>query len=483
VEKILYSKMAISNSPLGKRLLFFILLASTLITLVIIAIQLLFEYKAEVSHIKNRLSLIQNSYIKPLTLSVWTYDTAQYEAQLNGILNIQDITYVVIISKDGKKSIEKGVYQSENTLTQEFKLQSTIHNQNVDLGILVVGASLQRVYDDLYNRAMIILFTQGLKTLIISFVILYLFHILVTRYLSIIANYTKELSLDSNKNLFLEKQNTGDEIDTIVHTINQMQDRLTIQNKQLKTINQELESKVNERTAKLQELMFVQNKMASMGKMIENIAHQWRQPLASVNTSILHLDKRLSDKGIDDESIIEELDSIESTTLYLSKTIDDIRQFYSNEKKQTEFYIYKTVSSSMNIIKGLLKKHNITIIFDIDKSLTLNTYKNDFQQVLLSIVINAKDVLVQKNIPNPQIMIKVYEELSSLKTIIEISDNGGGIKPEIIDRVFDLYFTTKEDIKGTGIGLYISKMIVEQSLNGTIEVTNTSDGALFRLTL
>ncbi|MEA2029791.1 MAG: PAS domain-containing protein [Campylobacterota bacterium] len=214
------------KSPLSKKLLLTILISSTIITFTTLSIQLYFEYKTDIELIEKRISQIENSYTKALALSVWNFNKNQYEIQLDGILNLEDIVYVEIVSLDNKKIISKGIYQESQKITQEFVLQSFDFGERVTSGKLIVVASLERVYDDLYTRAFIILVTQGIKTLLVSLIILYAFYLLVTRHLYTISEYTKSIDLDSKEKLDLQRKNDNDELDNIVFALNNMQNKI-----------------------------------------------------------------------------------------------------------------------------------------------------------------------------------------------------------------------------------------------------------------
>jgi len=472
------------KSSLAKKMLYAILISSTIITSFILAIQLYFEYKTNVSYIEQRLTQVEKSYSNALALSVWTFDTGQYRSQLQGILNLEDIVYVKVLNSQNEEIISQGIPQKINKIDKEFILQTQIFGKSVIVGKVHMEATLERVYDELLNRAFIILITQGIKTLFISFVILFIFHILVVRYLRGVAQYTQNINFDNHQDLVLQKKFDNDEIDQIVTTINKMKNNVSRQKIELLDINKTLETKVEQRTKELQELLFVQSKLASMGQMIENITHQWRQPLYSINTSIMLLDGTINKYGIKDKIIEKNLDEIEEITSYLSRTIDDLRNFYSNKKQKVDFDLFELITQSTNIVSSSYNKNNI--ILDISsklKHITLHTFKNELQQVLISLLINAKDILLQRKIQNPKVSIDVQLDEDLKQLVISICDNGGGVQEKNISKIFDLYFTTKAKKEGSGIGLYIAKMIVEQSLEGTIDVSNKNDGACFTIVL
>jgi len=243
------------KNPLASKLLITVLISSTIITFFTILIQLFFEYNADIKLIENRIDQVEKSYTHSLALSVWNFNENQYNTQLNGILNLEDIVYVEILTPDNKQIIFKGKNKKTKKLTKEFILKTVDFNQIVTAGKLIVTASLDRVYDDLFNRAFIILITQGIKTLLISFIILYSFYILVTKHLYIISRYTKNLDIDSNNVLDLKRGNhKEDGLDHIVFALNNMQNKIQENNSNLKQLNQNLELKVKERTQELEEL-------------------------------------------------------------------------------------------------------------------------------------------------------------------------------------------------------------------------------------
>jgi C4-dicarboxylate-specific signal transduction histidine kinase len=217
--------------------------------------------------------------------------------------------------------------------------------------------------------------------------------------------------------------------------------------------------------------------MASMGEMIENIAHQWRQPLSQINSSVLLLDGILKQKNVEDKRIEEKLLEIESLTQYMSNTIDDFKNFFEQNKKLVSFSVDEVFDTVFSIISSLLGKNNIYVEYINDTKFTLKGYPNELQQVILVIMNNAIDSLVNRKIVEPKIVISILSEKEFLK--IQIEDNGRGIDENMIDQVFYPYFTTKQESDGNGVGLYMSKMIIEESMHGTLSVENTEKGACF----
>ncbi|UTJ06453.1 sensor histidine kinase [Arcobacter roscoffensis] len=214
-------------------------------------------------------------------------------------------------------------------------------------------------------------------------------------------------------------------------------------------------------------LLFQQSKMASLGEMLQNIAHQWRQPLSVISTAASGLKLKHDYKILDENSINDTVAVIMKSTIYLSKTIDDFRNFYKNEKEEKNFNIKTAVQDSIDIISLKLKNKNIVLIFDsIDYE--YKALKNELIQVIINIVNNAIDAFKKQN--NKLILINITKDEELIN--ISIKDNAGGIPNEIIDRVFEPYFTTKHQAQGTGIGLFMSEEIITKHFYGDIKVHN-----------
>ena len=231
------------------------------------------------------------------------------------------------------------------------------------------------------------------------------------------------------------------------------------------------------KSQKQDKLIFQQNKLASMGEMIENIAHQWRQPLSQINSAVLIIDDELYTLNIENKSILDKLNEIEEVTKYMSNTIDDFKSFYKDDKKLESFLIKESVDITISLINASLKYSNIEILIDIDKNIKVSGFKNEFEQAILAILNNAKDILISKKILSPKIIIRL--KITKDSYILTICDNGGGIKKENITKIFDPYFTTKHQSLGTGLGLYLSKNILEKSMKSKFYVKNINNGACF----
>jgi PAS domain S-box-containing protein len=224
------------------------------------------------------------------------------------------------------------------------------------------------------------------------------------------------------------------------------------------------------RMNKDQKIISEQNKLVSMGEMIGNIAHQWRQPLSVISTTVTGLKLQKEMNALDDNDFYHYMDVVNDSTQYLSQTIEDFRNFLNpKNSKSKEFLISEAINKTLKIISSQFVAKDIKIIKNIeDKSIFC--FENELIQVLINLLNNSRDALVNSKNETKLIFINTYIEKKIL--YIEIKDNGGGIKKDIISRVFEPYFTTKHQSKGTGIGLYMSQDILKTLLNGDISVEN-----------
>jgi PAS domain S-box-containing protein len=239
----------------------------------------------------------------------------------------------------------------------------------------------------------------------------------------------------------------------------------------LKVQKEEEKNKIQE------ELVQQQYRLAQMGEMISMIAHQWRQPLSAITAATGSINLKATLGKLDTKTAISLSDKIRDFSLHLSSTIDDFRNFFKSNKTKSSTNYQILIESVLLIIENSLKVHNIKLTLEIHEIKEFITYENELKQVLLNLIKNAEDALLENSIVDPEIIIQVDgNELS-------ISDNAGGISDDIIDRIFEPYFSTKIKKDGTGLGLYMSKLIVEDHCNGKISVINHDSGATFKLVL
>ena len=261
----------------------------------------------------------------------------------------------------------------------------------------------------------------------------------------------------------------------------------------LKKYNKKLKSQVEEKIEELRvkdEMLIQEHKMAAMGELLSMIAHQWKQPLGAINFALMGIEVKLAsgffnlEKQSDREKFLSYLErkhqSINSYVDHLSTTTDDFRNFFNPNKSKETVNLTQPIENALSIIQSQIINHGIELVKKYDSDEELSLFKNELVQVILNILKNAEDNFMMKKIENPKITIETEKIDSSL--IINICDNGGGVPQDIIDKIFDPYFSTKDEKNGTGLGLYMSKIMIEKHNNGTLKIYNTQEGACFKIT-
>ena len=221
------------------------------------------------------------------------------------------------------------------------------------------------------------------------------------------------------------------------------------------------------------QILVQQSKMASMGEMFENIAHQWREPLSMISATASGIQLQNEFKTLDETYLNNTLNSIIENSQYLSQTINDFRDFIKGEHKKIPFNIYDNIKYSLKLLEGVTNKNEINIIMSEEgQDIKICNYPNELVQVIINIINNSKDAFLNNNITKKCIFIDLKKTPKEVK--ISIKDNANGIKKDFIDKVFEQGSTTKEDKKGTGIGLYMSQRLINESMKGSIKVKNST---------
>ena len=228
----------------------------------------------------------------------------------------------------------------------------------------------------------------------------------------------------------------------------------------------EIRDEKEEQKEEQKELLVHQSRLASMGDMLGNIAHQWRQPLTHLGFILMNIEDKDREK-LHEKKLEEATAQLE----FMSQTINDFRNFYAPNKSKEHFSLAEESQKVVDFVS--FKK--IQIELNILEDAEILNYKNEYKHVLLNLLTNAKDVLSEQVISLPKITIEINGKL------VKVKDNGKGVDIQNIHKIFEPYFTTKK--QGLGIGLYMSKMIIEKNMRGVIGVTNDEDGAVFKINL
>ncbi len=367
-------------------------------------------------------------------------------------------------------------------------------------GWLHIGFSTEQYDHYIAEMYLKIVYIVGISLILILFMG-YFFARWISRPVSVISRLATQVAAgDLMVRSTLKRR---DEIGVLSDSFNQMIDSLRLSKKHLENYNQELESQVSKRTHELADLnkdldkrikdevaqrqkqealLIHQSRLAAMGEMIGAIAHQWRQPLNALSLVQQNLQIRYKMNKLDDDFMAHSMEKSDRLIQKMSSTIDDFRNFFKPNKHIEPFNINSVIQSTADLLDAQLKNNNIKLDIICKEDLIINGFHGEFSQVILNLINNAKDILIERKITEPVITIETEKYNNNLISIT-VKDNGGGIQEAIMDKIYDPYFTTKEEGKGTGIGLYMSKMIVENNMSGKLHAFNDSTGANFVIEL
>ncbi len=269
-------------------------------------------------------------------------------------------------------------------------------------------------------------------------------------------------SYKPDSNVIFPHSEKNDEIGLIARALTKMHERIQLE---------------RQKGQQNEQMLIQQSRQAAMGEMIGNIAHQWRQPLNALGLVLQNIHFTYQMDDLTDEFMEQSVEKGKNLTSNMSKTIDDFRDFFKPNKLKENFNVCQTIENTIDLIEASYKNSNIELQVDLDENIELQGYPSEFSQVVLNIISNAKDALIEHRADDR--VIKIVSFSKDGQAIITIEDNAGGIPEDIINKIFDPYFSTKEEGKGTGIGLYMSKTIVETNMGGKLSVENADNGAVF----
>ncbi len=271
-------------------------------------------------------------------------------------------------------------------------------------------------------------------------------------------------------------------IDVTEHKL--AEEQLAQQKRQLEELNSTLEKRIQEEVAKNRELdviMIQQNRQAALGELLDHIAHQWKQPLNLINLVMYELTNVYEKEPLSKEYLSALVEKITELTQHMAQTIEVFRDFYKPEKEKKVFLLKGPIDQAVSFVAPALRFHAVALDLAVDPEVAAIGYPKEYAQVLLNILGNARDAFRERGTARPRVGIKAFREGG--KVVVTITDNAGGIPEAQIDRIFDIYFTTKEASGGTGIGLHMSKSIIENHMGGTLSVKNVEQGVQFRIEL
>ncbi len=323
-----------------------------------------------------------------------------------------------------------------------------------------------------------LLHSEGFQISISSFLV-WMMNMLIVL---MIAHWYARTEEESTRKLLKIKEMLSNEVENKTKELKKKKNELEKKTYELQFLNQNLESEIQAKIKKSREqekMLFRQARYAQMGEMISMIAHQWRQPLNTISAATATMQLKINMKQYEKNTFKNKTLMITKQIQHLSSTIDDFRNFFKVDREKEVLAFTDIVESALKLVRSTLESKGIRIVLEYHCTCSIYTYPNEIIHVVLNLLKNAEDALLINKITDPKIMIRTYKYKNSI--YIEIEDNAGGIEPSVITKIFDPYFTTKEGSDGTGLGLYMSKIIIEDHCHGKIDVLNGEEGAIFRL--
>ncbi|MDX1808843.1 MAG: HAMP domain-containing sensor histidine kinase [Sulfurospirillaceae bacterium] len=468
------------------------------------------------------------------------YSFSLLDGHINNIWkNYRDLIFVA----DGYKNYKKFVYISDGYMKEDYRKGAFMHTKYVERKQFYILISklkelqtiqMENSYDTFMNakksfaKKQIIIISGVLVVIILTLLFGFLIARNIVFSLEIVQNGLKKFfdllgrNIDKDKQIKIQLENR-DEFGEMAKVINQnveilreklkkdisliedatsvfsdlkkglLERRLKenassselnilkiVMNEMLDNLEYRIDHEIKERT-KQGQLLIQQSKLASMGSMIGNIAHQWRQPLSEINAILLNMQVKKEYNDLDNDTFKESIEECDLILSHMSNTINDFQNFFKPSKEKTKFSLQEACRNASFIIESSLKYNNIKFNIDIKNDYQVFGYPREFSQAVLNILSNAKDALLERGIKDPYITLTLKK--GKQYALVKIEDNAGGINEDVIERIFEPYYTTKHARQGTGIGLYMSKIIIEENMNGYIYAQNKNEGALFIIKL
>jgi signal transduction histidine kinase len=498
------------HNPLAIKLLAAIILCSSAITLLATSSQLYFDYQYERTAIDEGVKQIESSSLASIENSLWEISPEQVKLQLQGLNKLRDIEYLSI-QTPFNEHYSSGKQLSSSVLIKEYALAHSENNITYALGTLRVVISLDGLYQRLWDKALIILMSQGIKTFFVSLFILSIFYHLITQHLAMMAKYARNLHINQLQTPLILNRTapaTPDELSDVIDSFNSMRNNMQIDfqkrlkaEQQLETLNENLELRVQQRTAQLQQtnnelqatlenLKQTQNqliqskKMASLGNLVAGVAHEISTPIGIGYTAASYLEQQAL-QNVDDltEVAVESSKMICQNLERAASLVSAFKQVsvdQSTENKRV-FNLDSYLQEVLLSLKPKLRDSKAHILVNCPKDLGLNSYPGSYYQIFNNLIINSlihapKDLTTSVN-------IRIEITLKGDFIYIDYFDDGVGINKNWRAKVFEPFATSKRNKGCSGLGMHICYNIINQLLKGEIHCLNHRDGAHFQIKL
>lgn len=505
---------------LSYRLLIYILICSTLLTIFSSGLQLYWDYRSDVDDIESEINSIEAGYLDSLSSSLWKLDQEQIDIQLDGIMKVPDVGYAAITEiVAGKKGnvFYRGEQRDDYPISNTFNLEY----RDTLVGTLEISATLDNVYRRLFKKFLIILTSQAVKTFLVSIFILVIVHYLIVRHLNKLRRFTSRLDLTNlDEHLQLHKprksEGEGDAIDQLVDSINEMRDNISNQlaakrnvQQELRTLNEELEQRVLYRTATLKhtnerltqalgeltqtkDRLVESEKMAALGELVSGVSQEISQPVNNSLDALSSIQQRYEDLSSLESKPEAELSALKEDILQATETLDrnlnqasklittfkQIAVDQSHEITQ-RFNLEENLKSAIAELEPALKSTHCEIQVECDPKLEIISYPASFTQIYSNLILNSLTHGFEGRDEGNRIDIKIAREGS--KILIDYSDNGKGVPEQIKHRLFDPFVTGKPG-SGSGLGTHLIYNLITQLLKGSISAdSERGEGTHFRI--
>ncbi|MBF0276128.1 MAG: hybrid sensor histidine kinase/response regulator [Nitrospinae bacterium] len=261
-----------------------------------------------------------------------------------------------------------------------------------------------------------------------------------------------------------------------------LEEKVALRTSELKKLNRDLEKRVAEEVEKSRQkdkVISKQFRHIEMAELLVNIAHQWRQPICAIGATVQEINDAYQHNELNEDYLNDLVEEVMNEVVGLSKTIKQFNTFFAKEPKIVKFNIKETIQKALSWLENEINKRNIKVNLEVDGKYQISGYPNEFSQAVYNILNNAVEICRERKIEKGQINIQAKENLKTNMVRIEITDNCGGIAKEVLDKIFNPYYTTGNRERGKGIGLFMSKTIIETNMHGSLLVENTANGAKF----
>jgi hypothetical protein len=259
------------------------------------------------------------------------------------------------------------------------------------------------------------------------------------------------------------------------------EDKFAEKRQELEELNKSLEVRIIQGVGELRQKdqLLIMSRIAAMGEMLGNIAHQWRQPFNVLGLLVQDLGLSYESGEFSKELLDTNIGKVMEILLQLSQTIDDFSNFATPDKEKTLFKVDRVIVKTISLIEESFRNNHIAIDISSSDDPQINGYPHEYAQVLLNILMNARDAFLESRKDNARVAVCAWKENG--RSVVTITDNAGGIKTDILGKIFEPYFTTKDLGKGTGVGLFLAKTIIEKNMGGRLSASNTGDGVELRI--